>query len=228
MKAPRSKERVLFSWSGGKDSAMALHEVRSRGEVEVAALVTTVTEGFDRVSMHGVRRELLARQAQALGVPLEEVVIPRGATNEQYESRLEAALLRYREQGVSRVAYGDLFLEDIRAYREAHLARIGMRGLFPIWKRDTTEMARSFVALGFRALVVCLDPRALHDSFAGRWIDADFFASLPEGVDPCGENGEFHSFVVDGPGFREPVRVRAGEVVRRDAFVFCDLLPEEP
>jgi uncharacterized protein (TIGR00290 family) len=221
------KEPILFSWSGGKDSAMALHEIRKGDEFEVVALVTTITDGYDRVSMHGVRRELLARQAGALGLGLEELVIPKSATNEEYESRLEALLVRHRAEGVRRVAYGDLFLEDVRVYREGHLARLGMSGLYPLWKRDTSELARAFISLGFRAVVVCVDPRKLDASFAGRSIDAEFLSALPPGVDPCGENGEFHSFVVDGPGFRAPVPIDRGEISERESFVFCDLLAAE-
>jgi uncharacterized protein (TIGR00290 family) len=218
-------EPILFSWSGGKDSALALHEIRAAGKFDVEALVTTVTADFERISMHGVRRELLERQARSLGLRLEEVSIPRSASNEAYEAAFEAVLARHRERGVRTVGFGDLFLEDIRRYRDAFLARIGMRGEYPLWHRDTAELAREFLRLGFRAVVVCVDPRALDGSFAGRWFDEGFLADLPAGVDPCGENGEFHSFVVDGPGFREPVAVSPGEVVSRDGFSFCDLLP---
>ena len=224
--AAEERTPVLLSWSGGKDSALALHELRAAGR-EVAALVTTVTGEYERVSMHGVRRELLARQAAALGLALEEVRIPPRATNEEYEAALGAALLRGRDRGLDTVAFGDLFLEDVRRYRDELLSRLGLRGLYPIWGRDTAETARRFVALGFRAIVVCVDPRALDPAFAGRWIDGRFLDELPAGVDPCGENGEFHTFVTDGPGFRQPVRVRPGEAVARDGFAFRDLVPEE-
>ncbi len=176
--------------------------------------------------MHGVRRVLLERQANSLGVPLDPIYIPPGCVNRNYESKMEKALRAHQQNGVQRVAFGDIFLEDLRKYREANLARIGMTGLFPIWKRDTRELVRSFLALGFRAIVVCVDPRHLGAAFAGKMIDEDFLRELPEGVDPCGENGEFHSFVFDGPIFREPIKFSVGEVVLRDSFYFCDLLAE--
>jgi uncharacterized protein (TIGR00290 family) len=218
-------EPVLVSWSGGKDSAMALWEVRKAGGYEVAALLTTVTETYDRVSMHGVRRALLAKQAQAIGAPLHEVFIPPEASNSVYEVRMAEALRTYPERGVRSVVFGDIFLEDVRRYREAHLARIGMQGLFPLWKRDTRELMRDFLAAGFRAIVVCVDLKVLSAAFAGRMLDESFLRDLPPTVDPCGENGEFHSFVFDGPIFREPVHFLTGEVVIRGEFCFCDLLP---
>lgn len=220
-------EPVLFCWSGGKDSCLALHELRRDPLREVAALLTTVTEVYDRVSMHGVRRELLERQAAALGLPLEIVTIPPQCVNADYEARMEAALLKWKERGVKRVAFGDIFLEDLRAYREANLARVGMEALFPIWKRPTRRLAEEFISLEFRAVTVCVDPRALDDSFVGREIDEEFLADLPTGVDPCGENGEFHSFVYDGPGFARRVDFTLGEKVLRDGFYFRDLLPLE-
>ena len=204
---------------------MALHALRERGDTRVAALLTTVTDVFDRISMHGVRRELLRRQAQSVGLPLHEVFIPPQCVNPVYEARMQAALRIYYDQGIRKVAFGDIFLEDLRAYREKNLARIDMHGLFPIWKRGTRELAAHFVSSGFRGFAVCIDPRKLDPSFAGRELDASFFRDLPANVDSCGENGEFHTFVCDGPIFREPIAVRAGEIVTRDAFVFCDLLP---
>ncbi|HLZ11857.1 MAG TPA: diphthine--ammonia ligase [Candidatus Acidoferrum sp.] len=218
---------ILFCWSGGKDSAMALHELLQRKEVKVAGLLTTVTEGFERVSMHGVRRELLQRQAESIGLPLKEVRIPPQCVNPIYEERMETAMRAACQQGTRRVAFGDIFLEDLRVYREKNLAKVGMEAIFPIWKRDTRELSRAFVKLGFKARAVCIDPRVLDRSFAGRDLDQRFFDDLPENADPCGENGEFHSFVYDGPIFRKPVRCKTGEVVERDSFVFCDLLPEE-
>jgi uncharacterized protein (TIGR00290 family) len=220
-------ERILFCWSGGKDSAMALHALLQEKDVHVAGLLTTVTEGFERVSMHGVRRELLYRQAESIGLPLQEVYIPPQCVNPIYEARMEAAMRSALGQGIRRVAFGDIFLEDLRAYREKNLARVGMEAIFPIWKRDTRELARNFVDLGFRALAVCVDPRVLNRSFAGRELDESFFRDLPTQADPCGENGEFHTFVYDGPIFQKPVKCRRGKVVERDSFVFCDLLAEE-
>lgn len=215
----------LLCWSGGKDSALALHRLLGEGR-GASTLLTTLTEGFDRISMHGVRRELLERQVAALGLPLRPVYISRGAGNAEYESRMEEALLEQRERGVEEAAFGDIFLEDLRAYRERQLARIGMRGLFPLWKTDTAALAERFIALGFKAALVCVDTRALDASFAGAEFDRGLLRRLPRGVDPCGENGEFHSFVYDGPIFREPVRFARGESVLRDGrFQFFDLLP---
>jgi len=216
---------IIFCWSGGKDSAMALHALQQRPDVRIAALLTTVTETYDRISMHGVRRELLVQQAQSIGLPLHEVRIPPQCVNAVYESRMEEALRVHYDAGVRTVAFGDIFLEDLRAYREKNLARIGMTALFPIWKRDTRELIRSFRAAGFRAIAACIDPKALDRSFAGRQLDDSFFRDLPAGVDPCGENGEFHTFVFDGPIFRKPVPVRTGEIVERESFIYRDLLP---
>jgi uncharacterized protein (TIGR00290 family) len=221
-----SPEPILFCWSGGKDSAMALHALLQRSDVRIAALLTTVTEGYERISMHGVRRELLRRQAQSIGLPLHEVRIPPQCINPIYEARMEEALRMYFDQGVRRVAFGDIFLQDLRAYREKNLARMGMTALFPIWKRDTRELVRSFHANRFRAITVCVDPKVLDPSFAGRELDESFFHGLPPHADPCGENGEFHTFVFDGPIFHSPIPVRTGEIVNRDGFVFCDLLSE--
>jgi uncharacterized protein (TIGR00290 family) len=219
-------EPILFCWSGGKDSAMALHTLLQQSDVRIVALLTTVTEGYERISMHGVRRELLERQAQSIGLPLHEVRIPPQCVNPIYEARMEEALRMHFDQGVRRVAFGDIFLEDLRAYREKNLARIGMTALFPIWKRDTRELIREFHANRFRAVAVCVDPRILAPSFVGRELDQSFFHDLPAHADPCGENGEFHTFVFDGPIFHSLIPVRTGEIVNRDGFVFCDLLPE--
>jgi uncharacterized protein (TIGR00290 family) len=218
---------VALAWSGGKDSGLALLALRRDG-LEVAALMTTVTEGYDRVSMHGVRRELLRRQADATGLPLVEVTIPPDCVNAVYEERMARALAGPPLDDVDSVAFGDLFLEDVRAYREERLAQAGRRALFPLWGRDTRELAREFVRAGFEAFVCCLDPRRLDRAFAGRAYDARLLAELPDGVDPCGENGEFHTFVHAGPILDEPVPCRTGEVVERDGFVFCDLLPGAP
>jgi len=217
---------VVFSWSGGKDSAMALHVLLRDPQFEVVALLTTVTEGFDRISMHGVRRELLRRQAESIGLPLEEVRIPPQCVNSIYEARMAEAVLRFRERGVLHFAFGDIFLEDLRAYREKKLLQADMTALFPLWKIDTRELAARFLSDEFRAIAVCVDPAELGASFAGRELDAAFFRDLPPGVDPCGENGEFHTFVFDGPIFRSPIPVQVGQVVERDSFVFCDLLPD--
>jgi uncharacterized protein (TIGR00290 family) len=226
MSEARVPEDVLFCWSGGKDSAMALHALRAAQDCRITALLTTITEEYDRISMHGVRRALLERQAESLGLPVHAVLIPPQCINATYEERMKEALAQYFARGVRRVAFGDIFLEDLRVYREKNLAQAGMQAMFPIWKRDTRELAREFVRLGFRAIAVCVDPCALDPSFAGRELDASFFADLPPGVDPCGENGEFHTFVFDGPVFKSPIAFRVGEKVLRDEFCFCDLLPE--
>ncbi|HXZ18871.1 MAG TPA: diphthine--ammonia ligase [Candidatus Acidoferrales bacterium] len=218
-------EPMLFCWSGGKDSAMALTAIRKRGDCRVTALLTTVTEGYDRISMHGVRRELLEWQAEAIGLPLRKVLIPPDCVNATYEARMREALEEQHVKGVRRVVFGDIFLEDLRVYREKNLALIGMTGVFPLWKQDTRELARRFVNEGFRAVAACVDSRVLPRGFAGRELDNSFFADLPPGVDPCGENGEFHTFVFDGPVFRTPLSVARGEVVERGPFIYCDLMP---
>lgn len=218
-------EPILFCWSGGKDSAMALHTLLQQQQFRVTALLTTVTEGYDRISMHGVRRELLLLQAESIGLPLHEVRIPPQCVNPIYEARMEHALRVFYDQGVRKVAFGDIFLEDLRAYREKNLAGMSMTALFPIWKRDTRELIQFFHAQGFRAIAACIDPKVLAPSFAGRELDDSFFHDLPPKTDPCGENGEFHTFVFDGPIFRWPIPIRTGEIAHRDGFVFCDLLP---
>jgi len=215
--------RSALSWSGGKDSALTLWTLR-RQDVEPEALITTVTDSYDRISMHGVRRELLARQADAAGIPLIEVRIPPACVNEVYEARMAQAFASPPLSDVEEVAFGDLFLEDVRAYREERLAATGRRGLFPLWGHDTGVLAREFIAAGFQARIVSLDPRVLDASFAGRAYDEQLLAELPAGVDPCGENGEFHTFVHAGPIFSQPVACETGEVVEREGFVFCDLL----
>jgi uncharacterized protein (TIGR00290 family) len=219
---------LVFSWSGGKDSAMALHSLLHDPEFQVIALLTTVTEGFDRISMHGVRRELLHRQAECIGLPVEEVLIPPQCVNSAYESRMAEAVLRFRDGGVRHFGFGDIFLRDVRKYREEKLMRADMTALFPLWDLDTRKLASRFVQQGFRATTVCVDPSKLDKSFAGRELNAAFFQELPTAVDPCGENGEFHTFVHDGPIFQTAIRVRTGQIVERDSFVFCDLLPDDP
>jgi uncharacterized protein (TIGR00290 family) len=229
---PRPPERrgdtratVALSWSGGKDSALALSRLRSE-QLEPEALITTVTESYDRISMHGVRRELLAQQAQALGLPLVEILIPPACVNDVYDARMAHAFAASPLSGVDVVAFGDLFLEDVRVYREQRLVAAGKRGAFPLWGRDTSALAREFLDAGFEATLVCVDPRMLDRSFAGRRYDKQLLAELPAGVDPCGENGEFHTFVHAGPIFAAPIACGTGEVVERDGFVFCDLIPE--
>ncbi len=217
---------VLLSWSGGKDSCLALYEIQKAQDYRVAALLTTVTRDYDRISMHGVRRVLLERQAASLGLPLHEVFITKGATNQEYETKMEEAFSIYLEQGIDRVVFGDLFLEEIRAYRDQFLASHNMHGLYPVWLRDTTEFIREFINLGFKAVITCVNGEVLDSSFAGMMIDENFLSALPPHVDPCGENGEFHTFVFAGPNFKEAVKFSIGDRVARESFWFCDLLPE--
>lgn len=221
-----TREKIIMGWSGGKDSSLALREIRRRGQYEVAALVTTCTEGYDRISMHGVRSSLLERQAEELGLPLKKVFISKGASNDEYEARMKEAFLEYKTAGITKAAFGDLFLEDIRVYRDRMMDSIGMTALYPVWGLDTRALAREFVRDGFSAVLVCIDPRALDKSFAGRTLDDTLLDDLPANVDPCGENGEFHSFVFQGPIFRQNIPCIRGEVVLRDNFYFADLLPK--
>jgi len=220
------RKPILLSWSGGKDSALALHALRSSPDFEPAGLLTTITEDYDRISIHGVRRELLERQAASIGLPLHDVLIPKDCPNEIYEDRLSAALREIQSQGIHHVAFGDLFLEDIRAYREKQMAALGLEPVFPVWGRDTTELARDFFHLGFQAVLVCVDTDVLDPVFAGRSFDEDLLRDLPADVDPCGENGEFHTFVHAGPIFRRPVEFKLGRVEGRGRFWFRDLEAE--
>jgi uncharacterized protein (TIGR00290 family) len=220
-----SRPRVLLSWSSGKDSAWALHELRRAGDVEVVGLLTTLSEPHDRVAMHAVRRPLLEAQAAAAGLPLWPVPIPSPCSNAEYEAAMEAALARARAEGVEAVAFGDLFLEDVRRYREEKLAPTGVRPLFPLWGRPTTALAREMLAAGTVAHLTCVDPRQVPAGLAGRRWDATLLAELPPAADSCGERGEFHTFVSAGPMFTAPLAVRVGDVVERDGFVFADLLP---
>jgi uncharacterized protein (TIGR00290 family) len=225
--SPEAPQRVWLAWSSGKDSAWALHVLRATPAVRVEALVTTLNEVHDRVAMHAVRHSLLRQQARALGLPLRVVPLPDPCPNAAYEARMEALLAEARAEGVTHMAFGDLFLEDVRAYRERQLAGTGVEPLFPLWGAETGALARRMVAAGLRAWITCVDPRRLPRDFAGRRFDASLLEALPPDVDPCGENGEFHSFVSEGPGFAAPLAVRPGEVVERDGFVFADVLPAE-
>ena len=219
------KEKAVVSWSGGKDCALALHDVQQ--EFDIVALVTTVTEGYDRISMHGVRAILLERQARSLKCELRKVVISQVCSNDEYETKMRAALDEYRQGGVSSVICGDLFLEDVRRYREERLLQ-GLRGVFPLWKQDTAQLAQRFIALGFQAILCCVDTTVLDESFAGRRFDQQLLDDLPPGVDPCGENGEFHTFVFDGPNMAEPIECGLGErVLREGRFCYCDIVPTE-
>ncbi len=245
-----TKEKVVFVWSGGKDSALALHRLQRDERYDVVSLLTTCNEHFQRVSMHGVRLELLERQAESIGLPLEKMFVSERSSNEEYLTKLNATLRAHKARGVESFAFGDIFLEDLRAWREANLAQLGLRGVFPIWKVDTRELMREFIALGFGSIVCCVNDAYLDESTVGRTIDEEFITSLPADVDPCGEYGEFHSFAFAGPIFRTPIAVTVGEKVYRPVeathpgdrtasticppaeprrvtkgFWFCDLLP---
>jgi len=219
-------EKVIMSWSGGKDSALALYEIQMTGNYEILSLLTNVTDDYGRISMHGVRRTLLKQQAESIGLPLEEILISKESSNEEYESKMRNSLTKFKNAGVSSVVFGDIYLEDIRKYREENLAKIGMNGIFPLWERATTELAHTFIELGFKAIVTCVDGKVLDQQFVGKIVDENFLAELPPNIDPGGENGEFHSFVFDGPVFKEGIGFSIGEVVLRDSFYFCDLLPD--
>jgi uncharacterized protein (TIGR00290 family) len=219
---------AVVSWSSGKDAALALLEVQRVGEMDVVGLLTTVTAPFDRVSMHGVRREVVALQARALRLPLIDVEIPFSCPNSVYEEAMGRAVERLRASGVRRIVFGDLFLQEVRAYREQKLSGSGLEPVFPLWGRATRPLAERMIREGIIAYVVCLDPRRMPRGLAGRRFDRALLDELPDGVDPCGENGEFHTCVTDAPGFDAPIAVRPGAVVERDGFVFSDLIPDAP
>jgi len=222
------KKKVIFSWSGGKDSALALYELMKKSDYEITALLTTINQDYDRTSMHGVRRILLEQQAQSLGFALEKVLIYKNCSNEEYERNMQEVLEKHQAAGVCSVVFGDIFLEDLRKYRQENLSKIGMKGIFPIWKFNTTELANTFINSGFKAVITCIDSNVLDDIFVGRVFDEQFLSELPAGVDPCGENGEFHSFVYDGPIFRNRILYGNGKVVLREKrFYYYDLVPFE-
>jgi uncharacterized protein (TIGR00290 family) len=244
------KEKIIFCWSGGKDSAFALHKLRQEGRYEIAALLTTCNEEFGRVSMHGVRLALAEQQARSIGLPLERIFLSRRSSNDEYRQKMEACLLAHKERGVTAAAFGDIFLEDLKRWREENLASIGLHGVFPLWKRDTRELAAEFIGVGFRSVICCVSDAYLDETVLGATIDRTFIDALPAYVDPCGEYGEFHSFAYAGPIFREPLRIRVGEKIYRPlevmhpgsahptplpvpasgretkGFWFCDLEPE--
>ena len=221
------KKRVVLSWSSGKDSAWALHLLRHNQELEIAALLTTFNRSADRVAMHAVRRELVEAQAERIGLPLWPIDLPWPCSNDVYEDLMSGAVRRALAERASAIAFGDLFLEDIREYRERQLLGTGLEPLFPLWRLPTNDLAREMIGGGVKSRVTCVDPKKLDRSFAGREFDASFLSQLPPAVDPCGENGEFHTFVYDAPVFSRPLAINNGEVVERDGFVFADVLPEE-
>jgi uncharacterized protein (TIGR00290 family) len=234
--SPVVKEKIVFCWSGGKDSALALHRLRQDPRYEIASLLTTCNEDFQRVSMHGVRISLAQRQAQSIGLPLDVIYLSRQTSNGEYQAKMSDYLLSRKREGVIGMAFGDIFLEDLKRWREANLATIGMRGVFPLWREDTALLIEEFLSLGFASITCCVDDAYLDESSVGRLIDRDFIAALPRGVDPCGENGEFHSFAFDGPIFKEAVTFTIGQKVYRPieepqpaasstkGFWFCDLI----
>ncbi len=217
--------KTIVSWSSGKDSAWMVHVLRQQRGVELAAMLTTVNEVYRRVAMHAVRVELLQAQADSLGLPLWQIPIPSPCPNDVYERAMAEAVGRAVAEGFTHVAFGDLFLEDIRRYREARLAGSGLTPIFPIFGLDTTELARTMVASGLRARLTCVNPKVIDARFAGREFDAALLDELPVSIDPCGEHGEFHTFAYDGPMFTKPIGFKSGDVVERDGFVFADLVP---
>src|SRR5271157_2046687 len=218
-------QKLVVSWSGGKDSAMSLYELRRSKQYEVVGLLTTVTRDYDRISMHGIRRVLLEQQAESVGVPLRKILIPKTCTNEIYERLMAEEMEQLKREGIFMVAFGDIFLQDLKDYREQNLAKAGMKWLFPIWKRDSRELVESFIKLRFKSIVTTCDPRVVGEEFCGRVINKRFLVDLPPNVDPAGENGEYHSFAFDGPIFRQSVHFTVGEKVLREGFWFQDLVP---
>jgi uncharacterized protein (TIGR00290 family) len=215
--------KAILSWSSGKDSAMTLYRVLKSKEFEIVCLLTTITDRFHRISMHGVREDMLDAQGRSLDYPIEKVMIPYPCPNQVYEEKMRNVLSVWKSKGVRHIIFGDLFLDDIRKYRVEKLAQIEMIPVFPLWLEDTSSLARDMLKVGFRAVITCVDPRKLHPSFAGQPFDESFLNSLPANVDPCGENGEFHTFVYDGPIFRNPIPIEVGNRVMRDGFQFADV-----
>ncbi|TET55286.1 MAG: diphthine--ammonia ligase [Actinobacteria bacterium] len=218
-------EKVIISWSGGKDSALALNEIRKSNKYEIVSLLTTITEDYKRVSMHGFREELLEAQASSLDLPLTKIFISKNTSNKQYEENMKNTLSKLYKNGVLSVVFGDIFLEDLKKYREEKLAKVKMNALFPIWKRQTSKLAQEFISLGYKAILTCVDTKLLDGKFSGRSFDKQLISNLPANIDACGENGEFHSFVYDGPIFSKEIPFTKGEIVLREQrFSFCDLL----
>jgi len=220
------KEKILLSWSGGKDSALALYEIKKNKIYEISALLTVLTSEYDRISMHGVRKELLERQVHALRLPLKKVLIKKNATSGDYEEKIKKILNEYVKNGISAVAFGDVNLLDVREYREKNLDKIGIKGIFPLWKNDSLDLANRFIELGFKSIITCVDSKTLDPKFIGRDFDYKLLSELPSSVDPIGENGEFHSFVYEGPIFKEKISFKIGKIVlRNERFCYVDLLP---
>lgn len=218
------KEPVLLGWSGGKDSALALYEIHKESKYDIT-LLTTITDDYKRISMHGVREDLLKTQAKSLNLPLEKIYITKNCSNEEYDQQMEKVLKKYLSSGYKSMIFGDIFLQDIREYREKNLSKVGMKAVFPLWNKSTAELSRTFILNKFKSIITCIDNTVLDESFVGRIYDESFINDLPPLVDPCGENGEFHTFVFNGPLFKSPIKYTKGEIVlRNDRFYFCDLL----
>lgn len=217
--------RVLLSWSSGKDSAWTLHVLQQQPDVEIAGLLTTLNEQADRVAMHGVRHSILKQQAEAIGVPLWPVMLPHPCPNAEYEKRMGEAMQRAEAESVTHIAFGDLFLEDVRDYRIKNFENSTLEPIFPIWQQPTQQLARDMIDSGMEAYVTCVDPKQLDSRFTGRAFTHEFLDDLPDDVDPCGENGEFHTCVLDAPMYRQPIEAKVGEIVERDGFFFADLVP---
>ena len=229
-------KNAIFNWSGGKDSSLALYEILQKKEYEIACLMASVNDHYNRVSMHGVRIELIEQQAASIGLSLRQLRLPEMPNMEDYNREMTAIMQGFKNEGIDYSIFGDIFLEDLKAYRDGQLAKVGMQGVYPLWKRDTTKLVKEFIDKGFKAVLVCVNERYLDRSFAGRLIDKDFLKDLPANVDPCGENGEYHSFVFDGPIFKTPIAFEKGEAVYRKyeqersdnfdtGFFYLDLLP---
>lgn len=219
-------EKVLLSWSGGKDSALSLFEIKNNNNYEIIALLTTITEDYNRISMHGVASSLLEQQEKYLNIPIEKIFIKKNESNEEYENKIKSILTKYQKKGVFSVVFGDVHLEDVRMYRENNLLKIGMKGIFPLWKKNTKKLVNSFIELGFRAIITCVNTDFLNNSFVGRNLNRKFISNLPSNVDPCGENGEYHSFVYDGPIFKNKILFKKGKsVLRENRLYYCDLIP---
>ena len=234
------KPKAIFNWSSGKDSALSLYKILKQDDIEVSALLTSINKEYRRISMHGVPDTLLERQAESLGIPLIKMELPKAPTMEEYREIMSRTMTGIKSQGITHSVFGDIFLEDLRRYREEQLSTIGIKAIFPLWKQNTTDLIHEFLDLGFKTIVTCVNETYLDQSFAGRVIDRDFIADLPANVDPCGENGEFHTFTFDGPIFKSPVKFEIGDIVKKTypkpkigdeeegeyVFWFCDLIPE--
>ena len=221
------KTRVIFSWSSGKDSAYALHQLLNDPSCEVVSLITSITSGYDRISMHGIRTKLLEEQAKQIGLPLYKIPIPKNCSNEDYEKAMEKAMTHFLEQGIKTVAFGDIFLKDVKEYRIKQLAKVGMNAIFPLWGKNTKKLSHDFIKAGFKSIISCIDTRKMDQSFSGRIYNKLFLNDLPNDCDPCGENGEFHSFVFDGPFFKAPIQINTGfQTLKNNYFYFTEILPK--